>query len=372
MDESLDNLRFAVIEYSSKSGDIWRHTPSRPNYLADPAREMDPTSFGCYVSALQGEHVPIKKLIQTGSPLAVLWRRIYKRLTGHWPRTYSLNYLEKFNVVMIVHQYSNGHEVTAFTKRLKRTYPHIFILGVPTQPYGLLKRYWQKDPTWLKDFQEFMNTCNIFLTIVEETKPWWEKLTNTPVVYLPQPYPVEYASQFFVPHVQKEKVLFVAGVTDRPNIKLGQRVAKALQQKFPEYIIHVTEVPGLTLDVSELAGARYEVIPFREWPEHLEYLGKTILVINTDFTFTRGRVQVDCAAVGTLSLGSNSDGQKDLFPELAATPETTLEKLVSQGRRLLQDVPLYNRITTEARLSLQKFTYKESAQRIIDMYQRKI
>ena len=194
-------LKFAVVEYSSKTGTVWRHRADRPNYLADPAREMDPTSFGCYVSALAGEHIPLLGLIL--GPVAPvtrwqrLWRKIMKRLTGRWPENYSLRYLASFDAILVVHQISDGHEVTAFTRRLKQTYPRLCVIGVPTQPYGILKRHWENQPAWLADFKIFMRSCDVFISIVASTVPAWQKLSGRPVAYLPQPYPVEFTQQFF-------------------------------------------------------------------------------------------------------------------------------------------------------------------------------
>jgi hypothetical protein len=365
-------MKFAVIEYTSKTGTIWRHTPEHPNYLADPRTELDPTSFGCYVSALEGEHIPLAGFIlgpvnQVSGPRQ-FYRKVVKKLTGKWPQTYSLEYLAQFDVLMIVHQITNGHEITAFTKRLKQVYPHLLIIGVPTHSYGILEDHWHQHPQWLQDFQQFMDTCDVFVTIVEDTKSDWQKLTTTPVVYLPQPYPVEYASQLYTKRADKKDILLVAGVTGRDNIKQGQLVAKQLQATFPNYVIQMTEIPGTQLDLHHLAGTRYELVPFTAWREHLQMLRQIKLVINTDYTFTRGRVQIDCAAVGTPSLGANSDGQRDFFPALAGTPTTPLAELVAIGTKLLTDESFYDDITTKAQQELSKYSYTEAAQRIKELY----
>ncbi|MFH1353924.1 MAG: hypothetical protein ABIH36_01425 [bacterium] len=353
-------MNFAVIEYTSKSGQVWRHRPGQPNYLQDPAKVIDPTSFGCYVSALAGEHIPLTKLIGTGS----LLKRIIKKLTGSWPQNYSLEYLRKFDCLIVVHQISNAHEVTAFVERLKRELPRLFIFGVPTQPYGILKPHLEKNDRARHNFVEYMNACDVFLTVVKDTKSWYESLTTTPVEYLPQIYPAHFAAKFFKAQQQKDKVLFVAGVTSRPEIIRGLRVARALQKEFPDYIIQVTRIPGIDMNLSELAGANYEVLPFQQWRQHLPELAKKMLVINTDYTLTRGRVQVDCAAVGTPSLGANSDGQTDLYPLLASRPETSVEELVSLGQKLLTDETYYQQTVQTAQHKLQKYDYEESAVRL--------
>lgn len=355
-------MRFSVIEYSSKSGKIWRHQDDKPNYLEDPQKVIDPTSFGCYVSALQGEHIPLTYLALTSVHLRSV-RKVQKRLLGLWP-PYSIDHLKQFDTLLIVHQISDAHEMLALAKQIKKQFPHIFILGVPTQPFGILQPYLDSHPKQKETFRSFMDSCDIFLTVVKSTQHWYESLTKTPVIYLPQIYPAHFASQFFLPPEKKEKIIFAAGITDRPNISQGFAAAAQLQKEFPEYIIHVTQIPGVTMDFSSLEGAGYEIQPFREWREHLPCLAKVMLVINPDYTATRGRVQADCAAVGTPCLGGNSDGSADLFPELASTPETTTADLVAKGRRLLTDNEYYEKITAYAAGRLKKYDYEESAARL--------
>lgn len=356
-------MNFAVIEYSSKSGGIWRHTDTRPNYLADPAKEIDPTSFGCYVSALRGEHIPITHLIGAHR----LSRRLYRRLAGHWPQHYRLDYLRKFDAVLVVHDIGNGPTVTAFTIRLRHELPRLVILGVPTQPYGIIKRHWEQHPAWLADLRKFMSACDVFLTIVRRTAAAWQRLTDTAVVYLPQPYPVPHAKQHTQSLTAKKPLILVAGVTERDNIRRGHRVASRLQQQFPDHLIHVIRTPGAALDTSLLAGTRFAIEPFSPWQRYLPYLSRVKLVINTDYTFTRGRVQADCAAVGTPSIGADSDGQADLFPDLPASRLTPLSDLVRQGTRLLTDPVFYQAVTATAQARLRSYDYPSSARRLTDL-----
>lgn len=364
MGNDLD-MKFAVIEYSSKTGQIWRHTKERPNYLCDPIKEIDPTSFGCYVSALRGEHIPLTYLIKPS-----LWKKVVKRITSWWPPGYDISYLSKFDTLLAVHQISNAHEMVRFVKRLKKVYPHITVLGVPTQPHGILRDYLDKNPRGIKSLKEFMAHCDLWLTVAQNTLADQRLMTDTPVEYAPQPYPVEYAGQFFLPREQKDKIIFVAGITDRDNIAKGQLVAAALQKKFPDYEIHVTTIEGVPLDTSNLAGSRYTIIGFDPWRQHLQYLAKVMVVINTDYTQTRGRVQVDCAAVGTPSLGANSDGQVDLFPTLQSQPQTQVEELAQLGERLLTDTEFYNKTVQDAQKEIQKYSYEETAKRMQNIVDR--
>ena len=355
-------MNFAVVEYSSKTKQIWRHSDARPNYVCDPIKEIDPTSFGCYVSALKGEHIPLTYFMPG------VYRKIIKRFTGSWPSSYDMSYFEKFDTLLVVYQLSDGHEMVNFLKKLRATYPNIAILGVPTQPYGILKDVWDNAPEKKQEIIQFIQQCDIFLTIVESTKDAWQEIAgNIPVAYLPQPYPVEFASEKFKTRNNKRNIIYVAGVTDRKNIILGEVVAKKLQEKFPHYRIQMSAVEGMELDISELQGTQYDIIPFTPWQEHLEMLSKAMLVINTDYTFTRGRVQVDCAAVGTPSIGANSDGQDDLFPKLPATDATALEQLVLQGTQLLQDDSYYSEVVRTAQERLKKYSYPESKKRLEEL-----
>lgn len=359
-------MRFAVVEYSSKTKRVWRHTPERPNYLCDPTHEIDPTSFACYVSALEGEHIPLTSLIvgSNVNPLVRIYRKVMKRLTGDWPIEYDISYLKGFDVLLVVYQISDGHEMVRFVKKIREEHPTCVLLGVPTQPYGILRDYWDKASENIREIQSFMNACHVFITIVERTLPLWTKLTSTPVRYLAQPYPVEYASTRFRSREKKSNIIFVAGVTGRDEISKGQLVAVQLQKLFPSYRIQMAEVPGMEIDVTNLQGSTYDIIAFQPWQEHLSMLSRVMLVINTDYTQTRGRVQTDCAAVGVPSIGANSDAQDDLFPKLRAERETTIDQLVLQGKQLLSDASYYNEIVNTAKERLLQYNYTRSKERL--------
>lgn len=354
-------MKFAVVEYSSKSGKIWRATPDSPNYLEDPQRVIDPTSFGCYVTALEGEHIPITQLANRH-----FYSRFFKRIRGHWPN-YPLDYFSRFDALLLVHQISDAHEIARLACRLRLAHPHLVLVGVPTQPYGLLRSHLASDKDARRHFIQFLHCCHVFVSVVKATLPWYQTLTRTPVVYLPQIYPAHFATRFAQPRPNKDQTILVAGVPQRPHVGRGFFLARALQRACPQLLIHVTQVPGVPLNIKPLAGTRYEVVPFQPWREHLPYLARQLLVINTDFTFTRGRVQVDCAAISTPSLGANSDGQVDLFPELAATPATPLKTLIAQAQRLITDTAYYQRTVDLAHNRLKKYDYPESAARLASL-----
>ncbi|HLC49592.1 MAG TPA: hypothetical protein VJI96_04395 [Candidatus Andersenbacteria bacterium] len=362
-------MKFAVIEYSSKTKSIWRHTAERPNYVCDPIHEIDPTSFGCYVSALEGEHIPLTSLIvgKNVNPIVGIFRKIKKRLSGNWPLDYDISYLKSFDVLLVVYQLSDGHEMLRFIKKLRTEHPSCKVLGVPTQPYGILREAWDAKPESITEIKQFMDQCDVFLTIVKRTLPIWKKMSSVNIQYVPQPYPVEYACEKYRPRDKKSNILFVAGVTGRDSIAKGQLVAVQLQKLFPTYRIQMAAVPGMELDVKNLQGSSYDIIPFQPWQEHLSMLSRVALIINTDYTQTRGRVQADSAAVGTPSIGANSDAQDDLFPKLHAERETTVEQLVLQGKQLLNDSSYYNEIMQTAIKRLKEYDYKHSKKRIEDL-----
>jgi hypothetical protein len=354
-------MEFAVVEYSSKSGTVWQHTDAKPNYLCDPNTEMDTTSFGCYVSALKGKHIPLTEVVGANKII----NRVIRKLSGSWPDNYSLDDFDGIDVLMVVYEVANGSSLIQFMKRIRKVYPKVKILGVPTQPYGLLKPQWDANPDTLKELQEFISNCDVFLTIVADLKDTWQKLSSVPVHYLAQPYPLEHASLQFQPLEKKQDIIYVPGVTDRPIITRGLEVARELQKRLPQYKIHVTK--NEDADFSALGEAKYEEIDFLPWQEHLKYLSGVKLVINTDYTKTRGRVQMDCAAVGTPSVGADSDSQLDLYPEFAATSESTVSEIVELAYSLLSNSDQYIKTTEFATSKLPFYNYVASASRLADL-----
>lgn len=362
-------MKFAVVEYSSKTKKIWRHTTERPNYLCDPITEIDPTSFACYVSAFEGEHIPLVSLIvgDDVNLMVRIYRKIIKRIKGRWPSGYDISYLRNFDVLLVVYQISDGHELVSLVQRLRKEHPSQIIMGVPTQPYGILREYWDATPGALQEMRDFMNACNVFLTIVKRTVVKWGRIAQVPVLYMPQPYPTAFSSKNYRSRDQKSNIIFVAGVTGRDNIIKGQLVAVQLQKKFPAYRIQMAQVEGMDLDVNNLKGTTYDIISFQPWREHLRMLSRVALVINTDYTETRGRVQADCAAVGTPSIGANSDAQDDLFPKLPAERDTSIQQLVLQGEQLLGDASYYSEVARTAQQRLAQYDYQPSKKRIEEL-----
>lgn len=356
-------MTFAVVEYSSKSGTTWSHTDAKPNYLCNPHTQIDPTSFGCYVSALKGDHIPLTEIVGAKK----LTNRISRKLFGSWPNNYSVNDFNKYDTLMVIYEVANGPALTQFMERINQSFPAIKILGVPTQPHGLLKPQLEASPKIHQEIQQFMSQCDAFLTIVRSTTEYWQNLSSVPVHYLPQPYPVEFATTQFKPLDNKKDIIYVPGVTDRPAISKGLIIAREIQKKLPQYKIHVTNIEGIKSDLSALDSADYDSIDFMPWQEHLKYLSTVKIVINTDYTETRGRVQMDCAAVGTPSVGADSDAQLDLYPSLSSTPATKIEDIVNSTISLLSKPDHYGKVTNFATSKLPFYNYSASAIRLNEL-----
>lgn len=431
-------MRFACIEYTTKTDRIWRPTPERPNYLCDPEREIDPTSFGCYTTALDGEHVPLTGLIY-GSleyPPSIRQRAqqdVARRFGGSF-RPYNLNYLQKFDVLLVVYQMSNDDELVRFMQRVRKEFPDIIIVSCSSPPFGRLREYWKDHPETVERYRAFIRSSHFNMNVCRATVPWYRAFTDVPSLYLPQPYPVEYAMEQVgldgpakpdapsglsaragtdprAPRGESERafpepaspglakkargagelgpdqqqdplreypagaqdgppspaggppIIYVAGDTVRPDIMSGHLVAKALQQRHPEFLIRVTKTPEFRLNTALLHGARYEVVPFRAWAEQLRELGTARLVINTDLWWTRGRVPVDCAAAGVPCVGTTSDGQTELWPDLAPRESIETDRLIELGERALSDTAFRTKVMTQAQRRLASYRYTEAVVR---------
>ncbi|MEX1112084.1 MAG: hypothetical protein WEC84_01360, partial [Candidatus Andersenbacteria bacterium] len=64
------------------------------------------------------------------------------------------------------------------------------------------------------------------------------------------------------------------------------------------------------------------------------------------------------------SVGADSDGQVDLFPQLPAGKDQTDEELLSQARRLLTEPDFYQTVVTTAQEKMQTYGYEQSALRL--------
>lgn len=362
-------MKFAVIEYETKTNKIWRHTNERPNYLCDPQNEIDPTSYGCYASALKGEYISLKGLIMESleNPPSFFQEAKFRlRKKQGIKLNYSLDYLKKFDVVLALSHITENAVMTSFAEYFKETFPEKILLGSSPYPFGRLREAW-REKTWYKNYLRLIDACDIFINVHRQANDYQQLMTKTPVVYIPQPYPYEFAKRFFKKRGEKEKIIFCAGDTNRPDNLGSQIVAKEIQKKHPRYKIVLTEMPNFNIE--PLKKANFEAVPFYPWQKQLELLSKYYLVINLDIWFTRGRVQVDCAACGTPSLGINADGQIELYPDLTCADAKDIKKIIALGDRLIEDSQFYDEMQNKAIKRLAEYSYKKTAGRIENLIQ---
>ncbi|TSC72498.1 MAG: hypothetical protein G01um101438_582 [Parcubacteria group bacterium Gr01-1014_38] len=360
-------MRFACIEFTTKAGKIWRPTPERPNYLCDPEREIDPTSFGCYTSALHGEHVPLTGLIygsldRPPSRFQRARHNLARRTRGTFA-PYDLSYLKQFDVLLVIYQLSNDGELVRFVQRVRTELPNILLVSCSSPPFGRLREYWKDHPETIVRYQTFLNSTHLNMNVCRATVPFTRLLTTTPSVYLPQPYPVEYAVACAQKTSKRRPIVYVAGDTVRPDIVTGHLIANVLQQHHPELHIRVTKTPGFSLNTAFLKGTRFEVVPFRPWADQVHELASVRLVINTDLWWTRGRVPVDCAAAGVPCVGTTSDGQTELWPELASSESTDVDRLIALAERALTDDAFRAAVVSKAQRRLTQYAYGPTIQR---------
>jgi len=325
-------MKFACVELYTKSGKIWDGAREKPNYLCDP-REIDNASFGCWTSALKGEHVPLL-WFKFRKPMRKLYHSLlaprmsrfnyagYSLISRLFNRAFedfhNLEYLSKFDVILVVvHDYSI-RAMAKFVTAAKKLQKRPIILGA----FGVTLNFMRealKDQEKFKYFKIFIDNCEIFVNYYHEAISDYLKLyTNTPIVNFPQFYPYEFAKSFFVPRREKEKVIFVSGHTQRTDHVASLLIAKKIQERYPDFLIEVIGRPKHNLE--PLKESKFKVIPFsRLWVDYLRNTCKAYITIDMDNTWTLGRVVRDSAVVGTPCIGLNSGSQKILFPELACS-----------------------------------------------------
>ncbi len=367
-------MRFACVEFITKGGDIWRHSSGRPNYLADHLREIDATSYGTWTSALQGEHVPLHWFI-SGRPGPGIGGKFGLRLRAEikWNRWRgrssvsfdNIGYLNNFDIVLVCFHASMHRIMREFVEAARAASPALTMLGThATFGVGLAREKW-KDAEWFNDLRLFMNACDVFAIANLEAKDYFSLVSKTPVVYLPQFYPVSYTQKYFRPRESKVPVIFVSGPTNRTDIVWSCLLARELQRRFPQFEIQVTGSKGFNFQ--PLEGARYRVLPRMGWEEYLDVTSRAHLILNTDSTWTNGRVQADAAAVGTPCIGVNAGRQTELFPELACPDIGGTGQALGFGARLIQDEGFYRQIAADAFARLDQWSYERGPAKLDQM-----
>lgn len=372
----MKNIHFACIEYSTKTGKIWRPTPEKPNYLCDPETEIDPTSFGCWTSALDGEHIPLNFLRRHHDPRGLAYKLgrkkdlILEKINGK-SVYHNLSYLKKFNLILfLIHNFSMP-QMADLIQRAKKINPEAIFLGSIVTPLGLLRETWKKEKEFCT-FKKFADACDIFINVNRAGQDYLESILHAQVLYFPQFYPFSFASQFFKKRDQKEKIILVAGETERLDNLAGQFSAIKIQKKYPEFLIQVVSYPGLNIAPLKMAEARFEIIPFLKWRENLKRLARVFMVINTDAIWTLGRLQADCAAVGTPSIGINANNQLEFFSKLSVPDIAGAKQIFTLAEKLILDEQFYQDIQQEASDKLSENDYQKSKEKLLAIIKNRV
>lgn len=370
-------MKFACVELYTKSGKIWDGGKEQPNYLCDPSK-IDNASFGCWTSALKGEHIPL------------LWFKFKKPMRNFYhgqvaPRMSRLNYsgysiisrlfnnaFEDFNnigylsnfdvALVVVHDYSI-RAMAKFVSAAKKLQKKPVIIGA----FGVTLNFMRealKDPENFKHFKIFIDSCDLFINYYHEAISEYLKLyTNTPIVNFPQFYPFEFAKSFFTTLEEKEKVIFVSGHSQRTDHVASMLIAKKIQELHPDFTIELVGRPKQ--NVEPLRGADFRVAPFqRLWINYLEKSRKNYLVIDMDNTWTLGRVVRDAAAIGSPCIGLNSGSQASLFPDLVCGDIVDTAKAIELGTKLIEDKDFYKRVQRNAFEKLEACSFENSIKRL--------
>lgn len=367
-------MRFACVEYTTKSGHIWRPTPERPNYLCDHKNEIDAAGYGTWTSALDGEHVPVtwfhdgKPGPAIGEKLPIRTRismRLNRRRNKPILSFDNLDYVDNFDVMLVCFHFYGYRLMTDFLVAAKKRFPDKVFLGTHAVfSLGRLREYWTNSDLFIH-LQRFMNECDIFTIANPQAVDYFDLITGTPVVYFPQFYPVSYAGRHFKDVDHKDKSIFVAGSTSRNDITWSCLLAVQLQKRFPDYVIQI--VGKDDFNYAALQDANYEILPYMSWDEYLDVTSRARLVLNTDVGWTNGRVQADAAAVGTPCIGSNAGRQTELFPDLVCRDIEDTAKALSLGTKLIENADYYQSVTSRALRTLEGWSYESGPARLADL-----
>lgn len=380
-------MKFACVELYTKSGNIWDGAREKPNYLCDPKTEIDNCSFGCWTSALGGEHIPLLWF-----KLRKLSNRIYhnycaphmsrfhyggysivsRLINRAFDKFHNLQYITKFDVVLIVvHDYST-REMAKFIVTAKKLRKKPIFLGALGNTLGSFRET-LKDKDAFRYFKIFIDNCDVFVNYYHEAiSDYLGLYTDTPIVNFPQFYPFEFAKSFFEPYENKKKIIFVSGDTSRTDHISSLLIAKKIQTRYPDFLIEVIGRPSLNLE--PLKNSRYRVTPFFEWIDYLKHTRKVYMIIDMDNTWTLGRVVRDAAVVGTPCIGLNSESQKSLFPDLVCSDITDTKKAIDLGIKLIEDRKFYERVQKKAFKRLEAYSYENSVKSlngILEKYAKK-
>lgn len=370
-------MRFACVELCTKSGKIWDGAKEKSNYLCDPKTEIDTCSFGCWTSALGGEHVPLL-WFKLRKPVRYVYHNylaprmsrfnyagysiMSKLINRALDKFYNLQYVTKFDVVLIVVHYYSIREMAKFIVKAKKLRKKPIFLGALGNTLDSFRET-LKDKDAFRYFKIFIDNCDVFVNYYHEgISDYLGLYTDTPIVNFPQFYPFEFAKSFFEPYENKEKIIFVSGDTSRTDHISSLLIAKKIQERYPDFLIEVVGRPSL--NSGPLKNSRYRITPFFEWIDYLKHTRNTYMIIDMDNTWTLGRVVRDAAVVGTPCIGLNSESQKSLFSDLVCSDITDTKKVIDLGIKLIEDRKFYERVQKKAFKRLKAYSYENSVKRL--------
>lgn len=365
LEPSKRTISFAYVDAGTKSGRIWRHTAERPNFRCDPKNEIDHTSFGCYPSVLEGEMVPVSFLEfgREGIKYLDVWQKVRKRLKR--PTKFRrIDYLNKFNVLLVCYDLWFGGKATSLLRALRAGGYKGKILGAANFNLGRIREEWRKE-AWYRDYLAFTNLCDIYFSLNAVGMDYHRLVTKVPVVYMPQPYPFDYAHAYFRPRAEKKRQIFIAGDTSRLDIVPTCLVAKEIQKRLPD--VEIAAVGSMIKNRAPLEGACVNWLPSLSWEQYLEKIAESMVVLNLDVWWTKGRVPTDAAAVGTPCVGSNADSQMELFPDLVCDDITGIAKAIEVSVRLLSDSAFYGEVAEKALSICRRYDYPHTRRRVVSL-----
>lgn len=375
-------MKFACIDYRTKSGKIWKAVENKPNYLCNPDNEIDHTSYGTWTSALQGEHIPLRWIVEGKFDLpyielikrqASLMQRILLKLRKSKiqqstnPINFAnIDYLKRFDLILLCMHYEVPDVFADLAKSIKDQFPSKILLTTHgTFNLGRVREFWRNN-NWFKNFKNFINSGDAFVIVNPGTESYFELVCKKPIIYFPQLYPIEYTKKFFRNYSDKEDVIFIGASTQRMDNVWSALLAKKIQNDLPQFKIRVIGTNDFNFEV--LKGSQYDILPRLNWEKYLFETSKCKLIINMDNWWTNGRVPTDAAAVGTPCIGVNAGRQIELFPSLTFDDVVGNEEALKTIKQLLKSEEMFNKVTDYAYRTLKKYDYEEGAERIRDLF----
>jgi len=370
-------IKFCSIEHTTKS--TWKYQKGRPNYLCNSNKEIDPTSFGCWTSAFKGEHLSLEFLRFGHNYRNNLFNKIHiarEKITGS--KIYkNIDYIKQFNVILVLlHKFSLS-DMADFLSILREANNNAIILGSLAHCPGLIRKEIQNKKSF-KEFLQCLKKLDLFINVYPETQEYFEilaenltfKLKEKIIPFL-QFFPINFVKKFKQSYEKKEKIIHLAGPTDREDNLANQYIAIALQKKFPEFLITINQWENLNIEPLKLARARYKILPQMKWQDYLKELSRSFMVINLDNIWTLGRVVSDCAGVGTPCIGINATNQFRMFPKLRIDDIAGLKKAIELGERLIQEKVFYQETVDYAKEKIEKHGYKKRKRALLKVLTEK-